>query len=363
MGGRRSKADQTASRGQDNVISPRPLSHNGDSDGAPPDAHAKLPGVRAWVITDGKTGSVSQATGIAQALDLDFRHIPVAPSGLYKLIAPFGPVDPSARFGASDSPFAPPWPDIALAIGRRSIPYLRAVKRQSPSSFCVVLLDPRGGTGFADLIWVPEHDRLRGPRVITTPTAPHGFSASRLAAERAAPRDDIVALPKPRVAVMLGGRNAVYRFSDDDHNRFARALASFARRGASFMVTASRRTHQELLEAARRATSDAPHIVFENGDDNPYAQFLSLADTIIVTGDSVSMTAEAAATGAPVFVFHPSQGSRKFARFHRALEAAGVARALETASADVPVWSYPPVDATRTIASEIARRFNASRVR
>ncbi|MEO1720565.1 MAG: ELM1/GtrOC1 family putative glycosyltransferase, partial [Pseudomonadota bacterium] len=146
-----------------------------------------IEGSRAWVITDGKAGSESQARGIADGLELDWRLIRVAPTGLTKLIAPFGRPNRADRFGEPGSVFAPPWPDIAIAIGRRSMPYLRAVKRAHAATVTIALLDPKAGLGVADLIWVPEHDKLRGPNVITTLTAPHGFSPRRLAELRAHP--------------------------------------------------------------------------------------------------------------------------------------------------------------------------------
>jgi len=316
-----------------------------------------LTGRRAWLITDGKAGSESQASGIARALGLDFEAKRVAPRGLYKFIAPFGPVMPAARFGEPGSQFAPPWPEIVIGIGRRSVPYLKAVRRAAPHCFTVHLLDAKAGTAFAHMIWVPEHDRLRGETVVTTPTAPHSFSSERLAELRTNTPPDIAALPSPRIAVLLGGRNAVYRFDAADHARFSDSLALFATRGCSFMITSSRRTHTELLHAARTATAAAPRIIYDGRGDNRYADFLAHAHRIIVTGDSVSMTAEAAATGAPVFVFHPSRGSAKFDRFHRALERAGVTKALDTQSASEPAWRYHPIDSTAQIAQAIVSRW------
>ena len=43
--------------------------------------------------------------------------------------------------------------------------------------------------------------------------------------------------------------------------------------------------------------------------DNPYWGYLALADAFVVTGDSISMLAEACATGKPVFVFDPGRAS------------------------------------------------------
>ena len=115
-----------------------------------------------------------------------------------KIMAPWGPVARAERFGEPGSHFAPPWPEVAIATGRASIPYIRALKRTAgPATYTVVLQDPKTGPGTADLIWVPAHDRRRGSNVITTPTSPHSFSAARLAELRRDVPPAIAALPGP----------------------------------------------------------------------------------------------------------------------------------------------------------------------
>ena len=130
----------------------------------------------------------------------------VAPRGLTRLLAPWVRPGRSERIGRSGSLLGPPWPVIALATGRLSIPYIRAVKRLAgPDTFTVILQDPKTSANSADLIWVPEHDRRRGANVMSTVTAPHSFSRERLASLRAQLPPAIAALPRPRVAVVLGG--------------------------------------------------------------------------------------------------------------------------------------------------------------
>lgn len=320
---------------------------------APVPARATL---RAWIITDGKTGMDVQARGVADALGLDYEMKPVAPRGIWGMTAPWGPVAPSERFGEPGSPFAPPWPQIAIATGRASIPYLRALRRRAgAATYTVILQDPKTGAASADLIWVPAHDRLRGANVVTTLTAPHSVSPARLAALRRVVPPDIAALPSPRIAVILGGRNGVYAFTDADDDRLAGALASLASLGASFMITPSRRTHPRLIRAVDGATSAAPRLIWDGQGANPYPQFLAHADALIVTADSVNMCGEACATGRPVYVFSPSGGSAKFSRFHDGLIAAGATRPLPPRFEALEYWAYPPIDSAAMIAAEIAK--------
>jgi uncharacterized protein len=314
-------------------------------------------GRRAWLITDGKIGMDVQVKGVADALGLAAEMKHVRPTGIHRFLSPWLLPARRERIG-SGGVLSAPWPDFVLATGRLSIPYLRAVRRAAGrDTTTVILQDPKTGAGTADLVWVPAHDRLRGPNVITTPTAPHSFTPSRFAALRASMPADIAALPGPRVAVILGGRSGDYPYSDACHARFAGALTSLAALGASFLITPSRRTHAELLAVVDAATAASPRILWSGNGSNPYPDFLAQADVLIATADSVNMSSEIAATGRPAYVFVPAGGSPKFVRFHAALQASGAVRALPDQFSDFETWSYTPLDAGSAIAAEIERRF------
>lgn len=311
-----------------------------------------------WTITDGKVGMDVQAVGVAEALGLTVEVKHVAPSGIFRLGAPWAPVDPRERFAAPGSQFAPPWPRVAVATGRLSIPYVRALKRRAGrETVTIVLQDPKTGPGTADFIWVPEHDRLRGPNVFTTLTAPNSFSPDRIAALRSHLPPAIASLPPPRIAVFLGGKNAVYDFSSDDLARLAASLRALGADGASFMITPSRRSGPELIAAVESATRNSARLLWDGSGANPYADFLAHADALVVTGDSVNMVSEACATGKPVFVFHASGGSPKFTRFHESLERYGACRPLDDNVRGWQPWTYEPLFAGPEIAAEIRARW------
>jgi mitochondrial fission protein ELM1 len=321
-----------------------------------------LAGKSCWIITDGKTGMDVQCIGVAEALGVNFKMKRVSPTGLYRTLAPYGPVDPRERFAEPGTVFAPPFPTLAIATGRLSIPYLRALGRRAGiSTFRVVLQDPRTSGRIADLIWVPEHDRRRGPNVVRTLTAPHGFTAEKILALRAALPEWVTALPAPRVTVVLGGKNGVYRFTEADDDRLQHSLKSLADLGASFLVTPSRRSHKRLIAAVESATRGRPRLIWDGTGDNPYPQMLAGADLLVVTADSVNMTGEACATGRPVYVFEPSGGSAKFRRFHDALRRHGATRLITERLGRIEPWTYAPLDSARTIAAEIEQRWGRRR--
>lgn len=321
-------------------------------------------GTRLWVLGSGKVGHEVHCVGIARALGLEPEIRDVRPRKPFAWASPYGPVDPRDAPHRPGSALAPPYPDIVFAAGRTTVPYLRRLKRETGGRvFTVFLQDPRTGAGTADMIWVPEHDRLRGPNVLTTLTSPHPLRPQVLAAARAAPDPRIAGLPASRVALILGGHSAHHRFEACDIEAVARLACDIVAAGHSLMVTPSRRTPPELLARLKAALAQMGALperafIWDGAGANPYAQIIAHADALVVTADSVNMVGEAIVTGRPVHVYEPSGGHPKIAGFLRKLIEAGWVRRWNGA---IEFWSYAPVDATGTIAAEVARRFALSR--
>ena len=319
-------------------------------------------GRHGWIISDGKTGNDVQTRGVFDALGLAYEVKHVAPKGIWQALSPWGPVNPAERFGTAQSQFHPPWPEFAISIGRLTTPYIRRLKQLAGlATYTIILQNPKVGPRTADLFWVPEHDTRRGANVITTLTAPHSFTAQRLRELRATMPPDIAVLPNPRVAVLLGGPNGDYAYTNAALARLGAVLLTLARQGAGLMITPSRRTPDNVTAFVRDATVGSRHLFWDGEGANPYPDFLAHADAFIVPADSVNMTGEPCATGKPVYVFSPEGGSPKFARFHKALRRHGATRPLPDPFARLESWSYTPLSSSDTIAAEIARRWSKRR--
>ncbi len=313
-----------------------------------------------WVVTDGKPGMVNQCLGLAEALGID----PVVKE--VRLRSPWKQLSPHIlRFGNShantleSAPLGPPWPDLLIATGRHSVASSLAVGKANPATFRVQIQDPGIDPRNFDLVVVPRHDRLRGANVLATDGALHRITPQRLQVEADKWRDRLTPVPHPRVAVMIGGSNAVYRLTKAVMHRLATGLVQWARTyGAGLMVTASRRTGADNEAILRETLAPVGGFVWDGRGENPYFGFLGLADVIVVTGDSVSMVSEACSTGKPVYVVDLAGGSTKFAAFHANLRAAGITRpfggVLET-------WTYPPLGDTARVADDVRRRMTRSR--
>lgn len=310
-------------------------------------------GIRAWVLTNGMAGFETQTLGVAEAMGLQPEVKRVTPLPPWRWLAPWGPAAP-------DRAIVAPWPELLIASGRQSIPYARKIKRAAKGeTFVAILQDPRVAPSHFDFVWAPMHDLLEGPNVLSTLVSPHQLTPERLAAEARRIAPEIAHLPHPRIAVLIGGSNAVYRLDESAAAQIGRTLAEAARRShAGLMITPSRRTGGRQAQIIRDCVNDVPHVMWDGRGDNPYFGYLGSADAVIVTCDSVNMIGEAAATGKPVHVIELAGGSPRSRRFLAGIYAQGAARPF---AERLESWPCAPLNATWEIADAIARAMTLKR--
>ncbi|MEO1989035.1 MAG: mitochondrial fission ELM1 family protein [Martelella sp.] len=306
-----------------------------------------------WILTDGKIGDRVQCLGVVSRLGEAAEEKVISPGKPWEWLMPRGPVPPKHRPGRPGSPITPPFPDVAIASGRRMVPYLKAVKAASGGrTFTVFLKDPRVGKSAADLIWMPRHDRFRADNVLVTDTGPHPLTPEAIAAAVAARPAEWDQLPSPRLGVLIGNPISGTRDQTAALAHFMRQVDHAKAEVGSIIVTQSRRTPEPVMAALRKRLDGFPYWIWSPETDNPYRAMLGYVDMLAVTADSHNMMSEALSTGKPVFPMRPYRLNPKLAGFIDRLDAAGQTRPFEGA---LEPYDYVPVDATEEIAEAIRR--------
>lgn len=335
-----------------------------------PDPAAPPSRLECWAVTDGRAGIENQALGLAEAIA---RRLPLRITvKRIALKAPWRGLprqvwgEPFSKLSSDGALLRPPYPDLWIACGRLSVPFTMAVKERSPSTFTVQLQNPRAPLAAFDLVIPPSHDGLSGANVFSIVGSPGRATREKMQADAALLAPALAHLPSPRVGVLIGGPNKVYRFSKPRRAKIAATLRGLADGGAGLMITPSRRTEPETIRAMQEALEGRPHFLWDGapfgGLDNPYFGILGLAEHVLVTADSVNMTTEAALTGKPVQMLAldtaNAVGAEKFARFRKDLRKRRIARFFTDR---LRRWSYEPFDETARAADEVIRRFTAPR--
>ncbi len=302
-----------------------------------------------WILCEPYAGLQAQALGLAEAAGLmaELRElVPRAPWRWFAAAAwpaPLAAVPDSVR---------PPLPPLAITCGGVGAAVGAAIRRRGVP--VVQVQHPRMDPCKFDLIVVNRHDSLTGPNVIVTRTALHRASPQRLAAARTVWAPLLAHLPRPLVAVLLGGSNGRFRLDEAVARSLADQLAGLARLdGAGLAVTPSRRTDPAATRAITEMLRPLGAYVWDGTGENPYFGLLGFADAIVVTVDSVSMISEAVATSAPVMLAGLPGRSRRNSLFTEGLLADGRVRPF---AGRLELWQTAPLDDTKAAAAEMRRR-------
>ena len=283
---------------------------------------------RGWRLTTARAGDRAQIRALAQTLGWPFEEKRLVFNKRYKLPNVVLGASPRSLDREASSWPAPPWPDLVIASGRRCTPIARWIRRRSAGRTRLVHIGrPWAPLKHFDLIvTTPQYCLPRRSNVLHNTVTLNRVDPARLAEAADAWKSQLERLPKPHVALVVGGSARPYHLDAATARKLGRqASALAAAAGGSLLVTTSRRTEAGVVDALFEAIScPAYRHRWTEGAENPYLAFLSLADSFVVTGDSASMLSEACATGKPVFVFPlPERPDRKMrnARRLRALAA------------------------------------------
>ena len=300
------------------------------------------------IITEGMAGTENQCIGIAEHLDMAVDIMRITLYEPWKTLSPWLGFEQKWSF---IPPLVPPWPDLLIASGRKSIAAARYIKRKSGGrTVTVYIQDPRTPPHHFDLVAVPEHDPLRGENVIVTKATPNKVTPAKIqAATSAFPA--LGALPSPRVAVLIGGTSKAYNMTRAVTEKLAQDLANL---DASLMITCSRRTGEENRKILETHFKNGAHFFWDGQGDNPYMAMLGQADYILVTADSASMISESCTTGKPVYMIPLEGGAKRIERLHDNLIRHGVLRKFSGA---LDHFAYEPLNDAQMVADAIKTRF------
>jgi mitochondrial fission protein ELM1 len=262
-----------------------------------------------------KEGDNTQVMALAEGLGWPFevKHMVYKKTELLSNLL-LGPTLAGIHYDES-TPLAAPWPDLVITAGRRNEPVARWIKKQSKNTTRLVHLGrPWAQPDRFDLIvTTPQYQLPKNANILHNTLPLHRVTTQRLneAADQWA--GTFSQLPKPYISVLVGGNSGPFTLDPVKSSVLAHAVDKMAQElKGSLLVTTSART-PVATSRILQSTIKSPmyfHRWSSGNKSNPYYAYLAFADHIVVTGDSVSMLAEACIMGKPVYLFDLSDGPR-----------------------------------------------------
>jgi mitochondrial fission protein ELM1 len=306
-----------------------------------------------WVLTDGKMGCRRQAMGLAKALPWQWSEKVACRR------RPFYWLPASWHYGSlkqltkhSDA-LQPPWPNWVISCGYRAVPLSLAIKAASGEQTRLIhVQNPRINLSHFDWVIAADHDHLAGPNVLTHLGALHDLNPNELSPT--APMDQNHHV----LTIVVGGHTKHQRLGDRAITQLTSTLREMAQQwpGQCRWVT-SRRTPSKLVKNIQQLAIENAGEWVDPTQRDGYRNALRLANTIVVTNDSSSMTTECTASGKPVYSLPLPQFKPK--KKHQEMIKSMINNGLiKRYSGSFDDWSYPPHFEAKRIADAILQHLH-----
>ncbi len=302
----------------------------------------------AVVLSEGYAGLEAQAVGLAERAGLVPTRVTLRAGPPWRwLPARSWPTPLRAVGGLAGLPDG-----LVLSVGGTGGAVGAALR--TAGRRVVQIQNPRLRLDRFDLVVANRHDEIDGPNVLLARTALHGVTPSVLAAARARWQPVLAGLPRPLVAVLVGGSNGRFRLGPAEAAELAKRIAQMITADrVGVALTPSRRTGTVVRSVLEQRLRPLGAWIWDMQGDNPYPGLLACADALVVTADSVSMVSEAVATEVPVMVVPLPGRSRRIGLFLAGLVDAGRIRTFNGRLED---WFVTPIDDTTAVAEEMRHR-------
>ena len=266
------------------------------------------------MLSSPRAGERTQLFGLAEAMGSPFeiKHIAHRPFGAaLELLG--GEHLHGIDLERSDALEAP-WPDVVLLAHQSNENVAHWIRQQSGGRTRLVLLGrPWAPVDEFDLVvTTPQYDLPEAANVLHNPLPLHRVSAERLTQAGAKWEPRVAHLPRPYITVLVGGSSGPYVFDDAAAVRLGREVSELARESLAAVCwspPARVPRHPRSRRSSPRSTAGLPAPLVRWGQSEPILRISGPADRIVVTADSISMIAEACATGRPVEMFAFGSGA------------------------------------------------------
>ena len=268
-----------------------------------------------WLLLGDKRGDNGQVEAVAAALGWPCDRKNLVMKARYERAKP--------RFRATldhldrqrSDPLEAPWPEVIITSGRRPAMAALWVRRQSANRTRVVHIGkPSGAMHEFDLVVASGENHLPPlPNYLPITLPLMRVSVDSIQAEAERWRSRLRELPRPLIALFIGGPTGPFRMRARVGRRIVAEVARIRALGGTAYVVTSRRTPLGVVKTLRkRLPAEVPFFAWPEEIppeaapglvENPYRALLGTADGFVVTGDSISMLVEVAALGKPLAIF------------------------------------------------------------
>src|SRR5262245_43693285 len=187
---------------------------------------------RVWAVLCYRGGDNAQILALAEAIGWPFDVKRLAYRPLGRLVDLWRGTTLLGIDRRRSSFLGPPWPDLVISAAMRNEPVCRWIRKQSRGRTRYVHIGKTWARlgGFDLVVTTPEHGLPQRSNVLHNALSLHRVTPAKLATEARAWEQTLAHLPRPYVAVLVGGYAGPHALDREKAERLGRETSAMARR-------------------------------------------------------------------------------------------------------------------------------------
>ena len=276
--------------------------------------------MKIWVLKDFKVGSSKQAEFLAKSFTDDVVIKNIEYTKYIKIPNIIKPLKLGINFKKSDDVLNDNnYPDIIIFSGRRlaglSIYLKKYIYKKSKKTIKLIsILNPNYSFKYFDFVVLPTHDKIVKDKYNNIITFDGSLCINNLSEKQKDVdfwTEKLKDYNKPFYSLMVGGNTKKGKLNIENFKKILELISKFVKQNnGTLLISTSRRTPQHCIDILTKTNINCEYYLYKFGETsviNPYYAFIGLSDIVFLTADSISMIAEIATIGKPIYAYKPQE--------------------------------------------------------
>lgn len=276
--------------------------------------------MKIWLLKDFKVGSSKQAEFLARSFTDDVVIKNIEYTKYIKIPNIIKPLKLGINFKKSDNILNDDnYPDIIIFSGRRlaglAIYLKKYIYKKSKKIIKLIsILNPNYSFKYFDFVVLPTHDKVIKDKYNNILTFDGSLCINNLSEKQKDIEfwtEKLEKYNKPFYSLMIGGNTRKGELNTDNFIKILDLISNFVKQSnGTLLISTSRRTPQNCIDILTEKNIKCDYYLYKFGEVgviNPYYAFIDLSDIVFLTADSISMIAEIATIGKPIYAYKPQE--------------------------------------------------------
>lgn len=319
---------------------------------------------KTYILVDNVPGNSNQARRVSEICQLNGEEIHLNYTKLASLPNKL-PIGMLRLKPDSRAEFSNLTADTIISSGRRAAAIALEIKKHSPFTKIIQVMNPELPFNLFDLVILPRHDMkarlLQHKNILWIDGAISNPDIKKIESESILLRKEYSINESTSIcSLIIGGATGKKSITIDNIDEIMSFVLEYMdKTNSTLVITTSRRTDKNIVTHIENYTHNQKHRIIlykysPNHSFNPYWGMIGASSVIVATSDSISMCSEIASCNKQIFLYGTDNMLKpKHKKFMQSLIERGIAKNLKSGITTYKPYKFNQIEVIKSAVNSI----------